>query len=138
MQRQYPAQGKIVASEGALVVFAPANTKYQLHLAFAGDAAVLPAGNTTAAIRVQARKVLGVSGGGNFVVPIYGPPRILQGRIMQLDQRQMVLQCGLPIVVDLPQEAEGMDLTHGPLEVGGRVNVVAMPGASFELCAAAS
>jgi hypothetical protein len=67
------------------------------------------------------------------VAPIYGPPRTLQGRIVQLDQRQMVLQCGFPIIVDLPQEAEALDLTYGPLEVGARVNVVAKPGASFAI-----
>ena len=136
MQSQYPARGKIVRSEGALEVFAPAHTSYQLHLAFAGDAAVLAPGNTAVVIRVQARKVLGVIGGGNFVAPIYGPPRTLQGRIIQLDGRQMVLQCGFPVVVDLPQEADALDLTFGPLQVGGRVNVAAMPGASFELCEA--
>jgi hypothetical protein len=136
MQGQYSARGKIVRIEGATVVFAPADTKYQLHLALNGDASKLPAGDAEAVIHVAARKVLGVSGGGNFVAPIFGSPRMLQGRILQLDAKQMVLQCGLPIVVDLPAEAHAVDLTYGPLEVGGRCNVVAQPGASFTLCAA--
>jgi hypothetical protein len=45
----------------------------------------------------------------------------------------MVVQTGTPIYVALPAEASAVELANGPVRVGSLVNVVALPGATFEL-----
>jgi hypothetical protein len=84
-------------------------------------------------IRVVARKVYTVPSGGNFINPIFGPPRTIQGRVRALDGGSMVVQAGMPVHVELPAEASAVELANGPIAVGSLVNVVALPGATFEL-----
>ena len=125
------AKGKVTGTKDGGVVFAPSGTNYELHLAapkYAGPVGSL----TRGVIRAVARKVWTVPSGGNFIAPIFGPPRTIQGRVRALDERSMVVQAGAPIVVDLPDEPNVFDLANGPITVGALVNVTAMPGARFE------
>jgi hypothetical protein len=127
-----PANGKITGTTAGVVKFAPSNTNYVLHLAapdVSGPLDTLLDG----IIRVAARKVYTVLSGGNFISPIFGPPKTIQGRVRALDGRSMVVQAGTPIHVELPPEASAVELANGPITVGSLVNVVALPGATFEL-----
>jgi len=130
----FPARGKILSVQDGLVVFSPANTNYEMHLLAEGN---VPPDFTTgvieALIHVSARKIWTVRSGGNFVAPIFGPPRTLQGRIRYLDEERMVLHCGVPIIVALPLDQSVYDLTNGPLTVNRLANVAALPEATFEL-----
>jgi hypothetical protein len=83
-------------------------------------------------IRVQARKVYTVPSGGNFVAPIFGPPKTIQGRVRWADEsgQRLVVHAGVPVLVELPPADSGIDLDEGPITVGRMVNVVALPGAS--------
>jgi hypothetical protein len=138
----FPARGKVVSVQDNAVVFAPSNTNYQLRLERQGggpDAPSIPTGVVLDAIlRVTARKVWTVPSGGNFIDPIYGPPRKIQGRIRYLDEEQMVVQAGTPVLVKLPQDPEAFDLVRGPLTVGGLVNVSALPNATIEVLGVAA
>jgi hypothetical protein len=129
-----PARGKITSTAGGVVKFAPSDTNYVLHLSapeVAGPLNTLIEG----LIRVTARKVYTVPSGGNFITPIFGPPKIIQGRVRALDVngRWMIVQAGTPVHVELPAEASAVELANGPISVGSLVNVVAFPGATFEL-----
>jgi hypothetical protein len=129
------ARGKVIAAKDGVVHFAPSGTNYELHLAapgYSGPTGVLVQGT----VRVTARKVWTVPSGGNFVAPIFGPPRTIQGRVRALDERSLVVQAGVPILVELPTDEAGYDLANGPIAVGVMVNVVALPGARFEPAAA--
>ena len=126
------ALGKVVAAADGAVVFAPAGTNYQLRLAcpdYAGP--VGPA--VRGVLRVTARKVWTVPSGGNFISPIFGPPRTIQGRVRAVDAKSMVVHSGCPIWVNLPDDDIVYDLANGPIRVGALVNVAALPGATFEL-----
>jgi hypothetical protein len=127
----FPARGKVIERRGSdRVVFAPSNTNYELELLadnYQGPLNVL----TDGIVRVQARKIWTVPSGGNFISPVLGQPRTIQGRIRALGDRSMVVQAGCPIAVDFPEADSGFDLANGPLQVGVMVNVVAMPGARF-------
>src|ERR1700730_17959719 len=129
----FPSRGKILSVQDGIVVFAPANTNYQMHLKAEHDISTAPKGVIEGLIRVSARKSWTVASGGNFISRIFGPPRTLQGRIRYLDEEQMVLHCGVPIIVALPLDQSVYDLTTAPLAVNHLSNVAALPGASFEL-----
>jgi hypothetical protein len=139
---EFPARGKVVSVQDNVVVFAPSNTNYELRLERQGggpDAPAIPSGVVLdAVLRVTGRKIWTVPSGGNFIEPIYGPPRKIQGRIRYLDEGQMVVQAGTAILVKLPQDSEAFDLARGPLVVGGLVNVSALPNATIELLGAAA
>ena len=126
------ARGRITAIKDGVVHFAPSATNYELHLAapgYAGTVGLLAEGY----VRVTARKVWTVPSGGNFISPIFGPPRTIQGRVKSLSERELVVHAGVPIVVELPVEEQGYDLASGPIAVGVMVNIVALPGATVEL-----
>ncbi len=132
----FPARGNVIGGDAGGVVFNPVSTNYELKLAAAGDPTGGPpqptGGRVEGLVRATGRKLWTVASGGNFVAPIFGPPRILQGRIRYLDQTTMVVSCGLPVLVTLPAADSAYDLTSGPLAVGVLVNVTLLPGASFE------
>jgi hypothetical protein len=122
-----------------VVIFAPAGTNYEMRLLTSAPPSSVPVGQIIECfIRASAKKLWTVPSGGNFIAPIFGQPRTLQGRVRYLDERQMVLHCGTSIIVALPAEDCAFDLTCGPLTVLGLANAVAMPGATFELAASAA
>jgi len=135
---EFPARGKVLEITGQTVVFHPSNTTYRMHLGVAAGTTVPTDRPIDAIIRLRARKVWTVPSGGLFVAPIFGPPRIVQGRVRYLDERQMVLNAGVNVVVDLPNSDAAFDLARGPIEVGSLVNASALPGATFELLAEAA
>jgi hypothetical protein len=126
-----PARGKLTAVKDGIVHFAPSGTNYELHLVAPNHAGAVGA-MVEGFIRAQARKVWTVSSGGNFIAPIFGPPRTIQGRVRTISEREIVVHAGAPILVELPADAAAYDLVNGPIAVGVMVNIMAMPGARFE------
>lgn len=131
----YPAVGKVIAINDDSVIFRPVNTNYELQLLTSGRIESSVGQRVEGLIRLSARKLYTVSSGGNFITPIFGPPRIVQGRIKFLDEKTMVVQAATPVIVELPARDSGYDMECGPLKVGNLVNVAALPGASFALAA---
>jgi energy-converting hydrogenase Eha subunit B len=130
------ARGKVTAIKDGMVHFAPTGTNYELHLAAPGYAGTAGA-MTQGTIHLVARKVWTVPSGGNFISPIFGTPRTVQGMIRAIADRSIVVHAGVPMVVELPAAESGYDLANGALRVGVMVNVMAMPGARFEAAPAA-
>ncbi len=128
----FPARGNLVRAEPGAVVLNPVSTNYEIKLTSPADYSGPVAGRVDGYVRATARKVWTVASGGNFVAPIFGPPRIVQGRVRYLDQTTMVVSCGLMVIVSLPASDSAFDLTSGGLAVGSLVNVTLLPGASFE------
>jgi hypothetical protein len=130
----FPALGKLKEARGDSVIFLPAGTTYELQLEAAGQPITGPIGELIEAlIRVRARKVMTVPSGGNFVVPIFGPPRIVQGRVRYVDERCMVVHCGVNVIVELPMDDSALDLAVGPVSLNRMINATVFPGAAFEL-----
>lgn len=135
----FPARGKVIAVLPDRVTFAPSNTNYEFHLETGGAAYAGPTNvPVNAVIRVVARKLWTVPSGGNFVSPIFGPPKTIQGRVKYATDSELVVQAGTTFVVALPKEQDKYDLTSGDVAVGAIVNVVAMPGARIELLSSAA
>lgn len=130
------ARGKVTAIDANLVRFAPAGTTYELHLVLENRerAESIPLNTPVdVTIRLEARKVYTVPSGGNFVTPIFGPPRIVQGRVRAATVSEIVVHAGTTFHVRLPANNSALDLNNGPIAVGSLVNVVALPGASIEI-----
>jgi hypothetical protein len=131
----FPARGRIAETNGDGVIFEPAGTTYRLYLKLAnGEQSYSgPVGKPVEGlVRIRARKVWTVPSGGNFVAPIFGPPKTVQGRVKWLDEQHLVVHAGTTFLVDLPSAEAAVDLANGPIEVGALVNVTALPGAVFE------
>ena len=133
--------GDVTASKGTLrhldsgrIVFHPIDTSYELHLVSDIDPATIVTGKPVrGVVRVKAKKVYGVPSGGNFIQPILGTPRIIQGRVVSLDERTIFVKTGGAVfVVELPTGLDTIDLHHGAIGANALVNVVALPGAMFE------
>lgn len=132
--KQYPARGKItqVLPDGRGIVFQPSGTNYEIHLSAAdGEKPEVSKQPIEGIIHVKARKVWTVPSGGNFVAPIFGPPKTIQGRVKWLDDRLLVVQAGTTFLVEMPGTDHAVDLAHGGIEAGALVNVTALPGAVF-------
>jgi len=132
----FPAPGKVLdvrdTDQGRLLTFQPRGTNYEMHLLTDAPADVPLNKPLDLLIRVQARKVYTVPSGGNFVAPIFGPPRTIQGRVRWADEagQRLVVHAGVPVLVELPPADSGIDLDEGPITIGRMVNVAALPGAS--------
>jgi hypothetical protein len=134
----FPARGKVVRVEGNMVVFNPAGTTYELHLVNHGGEMPAPSPAAISChIRAVARKVWTMASGGNFVTPIIGTPRVVQGMVRYLDEKTAVIQAGVPVIVALPEPSEAFDLINGPVIIGGMINTTLLAGATFELAHAA-
>jgi hypothetical protein len=129
----FPARGKVLETSGQTIVFHPTGTTYRMHLGVAARASVTTDVPVEAVLRLSARKVWTVPSGGLFVAPIVGPPRIVQGRVRWLDERQVVLNAGVNVLVELPNNDAAYALARGPIELGALVNASVLPGATFEL-----
>jgi len=132
----FPTFGKVTAVKDGLITFAPRGTRYVLHLKTAGQYTGPTDSPVAALIRVAARKVYTVPSGGNFITPIMGPPKIIQGRVKYADEQQLVIHAGATFIVSLPTADTAIDLDNGAIAVNTMVNVVALPGGSFELAPA--
>lgn len=129
----FPARGRIKEIRGDLVVFLPAGTSYELYLKVPQPLDLTLDQPVEGIIRCVSRKLWTVPSGGNFIVPIFGPPRTIQGRVKWLDQRELVVHAGCNFVIQLPESDQAMDLANGPVETGAMVNVMVMPGPTIEL-----
>jgi hypothetical protein len=128
----FPAHGKILRIQDNTVVFAPSNTNSEIYLENKRGSASLPTGLCDAFLRVTGRKIWTVKSGGNFVDPIFGPPRKIQGRIRYLDDQQMVVHAGPTFIISLPSDPSAFDMVNGMLAVGDLVNCSILPGGTFE------
>jgi hypothetical protein len=128
----FVASGKVTKVSDGKITFVAVNTNYELELvcpSYSGPVNKPVKG----VIRVRARKVWTVPSGGNYITPLFGPPKIIQGRVRSLDKKTLVIQAGTAITVDLPDEDIVYDLANGAIAEGVIVNVTAFNGGTFEL-----
>ena len=127
------ARGRVIETRPGMVIFQPKGTTYELHLESSITGAESLNKPIQGRILLKARKLYTVPSGGNFIAPIVGPPRTVQGRVIGITPTQIVVQAGAPVLIDLPVEPHAIDLGSGPIEEGATVNVAATPGARLEL-----
>jgi hypothetical protein len=125
------AKGQLLSSDGTTARLAITGFNYELELA---STAVRPPGTLVCGvIRAKARKVLTIPTGGNFVQPIFGSPKVIQGRIRYVEGNTLVVQAGTLFHVELPTSDDAIDLNNGSLSVGCTINATIFPGAALTL-----
>ncbi len=129
--QDFPARGKVIEVRGPLIVFQPTNTTYHLYLAGPAYAGPLKT-PVELLIRATARKIWTVPSGGNFVAPIRGTPRTIQGHVRLIEEQTIVVHAGVPIVITLPTNDSGIDLSTGAIGIASLVNAMVMPGVFYE------
>lgn len=129
----FPAKGKVIEVRDGVVVFQPTGTTYELHLETAAPYTGPSNQQIEAYIKVKARKVYTVPSGGNFITPIQGQTRIIQGRVRYVDNTTLVVHAAVPVIVELPVDDRQIELSEGQITAGKMANVVVFPGATIEL-----
>lgn len=130
----FPTRGRVTAKrDDNTIVFRPNGTNYELHLQPIAPYDGPIDEPVDALLRISARKVYSVSSGGNFVSPIFGPPKIVQGRVKLIDGVYVVVHAGANFIVELPAGDSAIDLNSGAIVIGSMLNVVALRGATIEL-----
>ena len=132
----FPAKGKVIEIRTGQIVFAPTNTTS--HLVLAGAYTGPLKTPVEILIRATARKLWTVPSGGNFIAPITGTPRTMQGHVRFCEGQTIIVHAGVPVAITLPTNNSGVDLNNGPLGIGTLINAMVMPGVSFELAPSAT
>jgi hypothetical protein len=127
----FATPGKVFVVRDGAVVFKPKGTNYELQLEGKFEGAL--DSPIELIIRATARKIWTVPSGGNFIEPIFGRPRIVQGRVKFIDQNMLVVQAGANFIIELPAADSGIDLAEGAIALNRMVNCTVLRGATFEL-----
>jgi len=131
LNTDFPSRGHVIEVADQHVVFAPNGFRCRLQLQtrsrYAGPLNV----PVNAIVHGVARQLWTIAAGGNFIAPIFGSPRTVQGRVKFISDSEVVVQAGLPIVLQLPQSDMAIDLTNGQMAVGVMINAMVMPGMEF-------
>lgn len=128
----HATKGKVIRVEGDTIVFKPGTTTYEMHLLCPRYAGPMDE-PVELVISGAARKAYTVPSGGLFVSPIMGTPKVLQGRVKDLTDEQITLNCGVLINITLPTIPGSIELARGPIESGSLVNIILMAGIKAEL-----
>jgi len=110
------------------IKFLVPNTSYELHLLPAGEIHAQPGKRLVGVIRVKARRIDAVGTGGQFVEPVFGRPRRVQGTVIRAESGAVVVDAGVPIHVTPTDERQSPD----QFQPGTLVSMDVLDGATFE------
>ena len=110
------ARGRLVENHDSAIVLGLGGTDYQLCLAVASPVRGEIGKSVAGRILAKAKRVDVVRTGGRYIEPIYGRPRRLQGRIVQLDStaNTLTVQTACPFICKLTvgQRASDFDISQ--------------------------
>lgn len=85
------------ATRQAHLTFLVPNTNYELHLLGAEGVQTAPGKRLIGTIRVEARRIDIVQTGGQYMEPVIGRPRRMQGTIIAVRDGAVVVDAGVPV-----------------------------------------
>ncbi|MEE2906482.1 MAG: hypothetical protein VX527_01485 [Planctomycetota bacterium] len=96
------------SSDALTVVLNPPGNSYELHLSVDTPLKdVLVGDRIIGTARARALRVHPATGGGAFIEPIAGAPRIVAGRVISNDEHGMILvRSAIPLLVELEDETD--------------------------------
>lgn len=123
------ARGVLESVAPGMIVLAVPGTDYRLHLVPTA-APMAPVGKRmTGTISAKALRMFKASGGGRFIEPVIGQPRIVAGQVLAVDQanRRALVDVSVPMWLTFEAKQHG-DVTFS---VGDLVNCYVESGAAF-------
>ena len=131
VQTQSVARGIVESLDSDGIVLRLPHTDYRLHLKLA-----VPAGQVTAGpgqriagtIEARALRIHPAAGGGRFLEPIIGEPRIVAGAVLAVekDRRRVLIDAAAPMWLTTEEDQD-----FGVIAAGGLVNCYVRSGAAF-------
>jgi len=92
--------GSVVAATAtrpAYITFNVPNTSYELHLLPTSEVKTQPGKRLIGTIRAQARRMDVVQTGGQYIEPVMGRPRRVQGTVIAIAGDAVVVDAGVPV-----------------------------------------
>jgi hypothetical protein len=125
------ARGVLESLDDDRLVLRLPHTEYRLRLRLTvprSEIVVPPSKRIRGTIRAEALRLHPASGGGRFIEPIWGEPRIVAGTVLAIDeaQRTVLVDAVVPIVL-----ATREDQDFAVIAPGGLVNGHVRSGATF-------
>ncbi len=125
------ARGMLESLTDEQMVLAVLHTEYKLHLVPTVPAREFDkyvGKRIRGVIEAAALRIHPALGGGRFIEPVWGAPRIIAGKVCSVDEaeRRVLVDAGVPMWVTAPQ---GQDLSE--LHEGQLVNFYVKSGTSF-------
>ena len=131
VQPEALARGTLESIEDGQLVLAVANSEYRIHLALtvpAGEIDVPVGKRIKGVIHASALRMHPARGGGRFIEPVWGAPRIVAGTVMHVDEpkRRVLIDAGVPMWVTAPPGQDFSVIGEGEL-----INFYVKSGATF-------
>lgn len=122
------ARGVLLENHGDRIVLGISGTDYRLHLNVPAPIAAARGSSITGRIEAHARRIDITRTGGHFIDPVYGRPRIIQGRVIEtaLEHPMMVVKAVVPLHIRVRPPQNPSDF-----EIGAIVNFSVDSGAQF-------
>jgi hypothetical protein len=121
------ARGILASADAAQVVISFPNTNYQLHLVPAAPITTPVGKRILGTIALQAKRIDTVGTGGEYIEPVYGRPRRVQGTVIRTQNGAVVIDAGVPIHVTPTDPRQSAD----QFQAGQLVSFDALAGATF-------
>lgn len=116
------------AGRPSCLIFEVPNTSYQLYLRPGGEVTTPKGKRLIGTILAQAKRIDVVTTGGQYVEPVTGRPRRVQGTVVGVEGNAVVVDAGVPIHCT-PTDARQ---SASQFQVGQFVSFDVMDGASFK------
>lgn len=123
--------GKIESIDGDVLVLSLSGTKYKTHFTVEGGAASIdtpPGRRIKGTIHARALRMHTAAGGGLFIEPVYGSPRIVQGRVIGVDAEndRVLVDVVVPMWVTVHEDQSATDF-----ELHSLLNCYLQSGTTF-------
>jgi len=111
------ASFRVMEVREGLIVLAVPGTDYQLHLALDGSVDAAPGKRVRGEIFAEALRMHRSDRGGQFIEPVYGEPRIVQGFVERVDpqRNRVLLLMPVPVWVTLHELNDIDDFAPGEM-----------------------
>ena len=113
--------------EAAHIVVTFINTNYEMHLVPTTPISTPIGKRLIGTITLQAKRIDTVGTGGQYIEPVYGRPRRVQGTVLRTEKNALVIDAGVPIHATLTDARQTLD----QFQPGQFVSFDAVAGATF-------
>lgn len=131
IQSQDIARGVLESLSDQRIAISVPSTDYQLHLVPTVPASqidVTVGKRVKGTIHAKALRMFAANGGGRFIEPIWGEPRIVAGLVLAVDQpnRRVLVHTGVPMWITLDERQPADMFSEGQL-----INCYVQSGTQF-------